>query len=82
LVHHLASELGQRLHVPNTEVYYKVRSIDKAELREFGKDKHMRADGLIETKGTQLKIPERDKLKQVGEFDPTYLHLESNQAAA
>jgi hypothetical protein len=42
----------------------------------------MRADGLIETKGTQLKIPERDKLKQVGEFDPTYLHLESNQAAA
>ncbi len=42
----------------------------------------MRADGLIETKGTQLKIPDWDKLKQVGEFDPTYLHLESNQAAA
>ena len=42
----------------------------------------MRAEGLIETKGTQLKIPDWDKLKQVGEFDPTYLHLESNQAAA
>jgi CRP-like cAMP-binding protein len=42
----------------------------------------MRADGLIETKGTQLKIPDWDKLKQVGEFDPTYLHLESSQAAA
>src|SRR5215217_7306930 len=42
----------------------------------------MRADGLIETKGTQLKIPDWDKLKEVGEFDPTYLHLESDQAAA
>ncbi len=42
----------------------------------------MRADGLIETKGTQLKIPDWDKLKQVGEFDPTYLHLEREDAAA
>ena len=42
----------------------------------------MRADGLIETNGTQLKIPDWDRLKQVGEFDPTYLHLESDQAAA
>jgi CRP-like cAMP-binding protein len=42
----------------------------------------MRADGLIETKGTQVKIPDWDKLKEVGEFDPTYLHLESDQAAA
>ena len=42
----------------------------------------MRAEGLIETKGTQLKIPDWDKLKQVGEFDPTYLHLENEQAAA
>ena len=42
----------------------------------------MRADGLIETKGTQLEIPDWDRLKQVGEFDPTYLHLESDQAAA
>jgi CRP-like cAMP-binding protein len=42
----------------------------------------MRADGLIETRGTQLRVPDWDRLKQVGEFDPTYLHLESDQAAA
>ena len=42
----------------------------------------MRADGLIETQGTQLRVPDWDKLKQVGEFDPTYLHLENDQAAA
>src|ERR687897_1787010 len=42
----------------------------------------LRADGLIETRGTQVKIPDWDKLKQAGEFDPTYLHLESDQAAA
>ena len=42
----------------------------------------MRADGLIESKGTQVKIPDWDKLKQAGEFDPAYLHLESDQAAA
>jgi CRP-like cAMP-binding protein len=42
----------------------------------------MRADGLIETTGTQVKVPDWDRLKQVGEFDPTYLHLESDQAAA
>jgi CRP-like cAMP-binding protein len=41
----------------------------------------MRADGLIETKGTQVKIPDWDRLKQVGEFDPTYLHLEEDVAA-
>ena len=42
----------------------------------------MRAEGLIETKGTQLRIPDWDKLKQVGEFDPTYLHLVREDAAA
>ncbi|MFL5131486.1 MAG: Crp/Fnr family transcriptional regulator [Microvirga sp.] len=42
----------------------------------------MRADGLIVSKGTQIKIPDWDKLKQAGEFDPAYLHLESDQAAA
>ena len=42
----------------------------------------LRADGLIETRGTQVKVPDWDKLKQAGEFDPTYLHLESDQAAA
>jgi CRP-like cAMP-binding protein len=42
----------------------------------------MRADGLIETKGTQVKVPDWERLKQVGEFDPTYLHLEREDAAA
>jgi CRP-like cAMP-binding protein len=42
----------------------------------------MRADGLIELKGDRLNIPDWEKLKQVGEFDPTYLHLEDYQAAA
>jgi CRP-like cAMP-binding protein len=42
----------------------------------------MRADGLIETKGTHVKVPDWDKLKAAGEFDPTYLHLERDQAAA
>jgi CRP-like cAMP-binding protein len=42
----------------------------------------MRADGLIELKGDRLTVYDWDKLKEAGEFDPTYLHLESNQAAA
>jgi DNA-binding transcriptional regulator LsrR (DeoR family) len=42
----------------------------------------MRADGLIELKGDRLNIPDWEKLKEAGEFDPTYLHLESDQAAA
>jgi hypothetical protein len=42
----------------------------------------MRADELIELKGDRLTIPDWEKLKQVGEFDPSYLHLESDQAAA
>lgn len=42
----------------------------------------MRADGLIELSGDRLNIPDWDRLKEVGEFDPTYLHLKSNQAAA
>jgi CRP-like cAMP-binding protein len=41
----------------------------------------MRADGLIELNGVRLNIPDWERLKQAGEFDPTYLHLESNQAA-
>jgi CRP-like cAMP-binding protein len=42
----------------------------------------MRADGLIELKGERLNIPDWDRLKKAGDFEPTYLHLESNQAAA
>lgn len=42
----------------------------------------MRTEGLIALSGEWLNIPDWEKLKQVGEFDPTYLHLESDQAAA
>lgn len=42
----------------------------------------MRADGLIELNGDRLNIPDWEMLKQVGDFDPTYLHLEQDQAAA
>ncbi|PVE25301.1 Crp/Fnr family transcriptional regulator [Microvirga sp. KLBC 81] len=35
----------------------------------------LRADGLIELKGDRLKVPDWEKLKQAGDFDPTYLHL-------
>jgi CRP-like cAMP-binding protein len=42
----------------------------------------MRADGLIELKGERLNIPDWEKLKKAGDFEPTYLHLESDQAAA
>lgn len=42
----------------------------------------MRADGLIELSGDRLNIPDWEKLKQAGDFDPTYLHLENAQAAA
>ena len=41
----------------------------------------MRADGLIELSGDRLTIPDWEKLKQVGDFDPTYLHLKQGQAA-
>jgi CRP-like cAMP-binding protein len=42
----------------------------------------LRAEGLIELSGDRLNIPDWEKLKQVGEFDPTYLHMEDDQAAA
>ena len=42
----------------------------------------MRADGLIELKGERLNVPDWDRLKEAGDFEPTYLHLESDQAAA
>jgi len=42
----------------------------------------LRADGLIELTGDRLKVPDWDRLKEAGEFDPTYLHLEPDQAAA
>ena len=42
----------------------------------------MRTDGLIELKGKRLFIPDWERLKKAGEFDPTYLHLEDEKAAA
>jgi CRP-like cAMP-binding protein len=36
----------------------------------------LRADGIIVMKGTQLNIPDWEKLKEAGDFDPAYLHLE------
>jgi CRP-like cAMP-binding protein len=42
----------------------------------------LRADGIIELNGDRLIIPDWDKLKKAGDFDPTYLHLERDQAAA
>ncbi len=37
----------------------------------------LRADGLVETKGTILTIPDWDRLKEAGDFDAAYLHLET-----
>jgi CRP-like cAMP-binding protein len=42
----------------------------------------LRAEGLIELKGERLTIPDWDRLKEVGDFDPTYLHLEQGNLAA
>jgi CRP-like cAMP-binding protein len=42
----------------------------------------LRSEGLIVLNGKMLKVPDWDKLKEVGDFDPTYLHLEDERAAA
>ena len=42
----------------------------------------MRADGLIELKGERLNIPNWNRLKEAGDFDPTYLHLEQEETTA
>src|SRR5919107_925966 len=41
--------------------------------------KDMRANGLIETQGTQVTIPDWETLKRAGDFDPIYLHLKKEQ---
>ena len=41
-----------------------------------------RGAGLISLKGSTLKVLDWDGLKKAGDFDPTYLHLEQEQAAA
>jgi len=35
----------------------------------------LRANGLIRTSGTQVNVPDWQKLKEAGDFDPLYLHL-------
>ncbi len=42
----------------------------------------IRVAGLISLKGSTLKALDWEGLKKAGEFDPTYLHLENEQAAA
>ncbi|MEE1610764.1 Crp/Fnr family transcriptional regulator [Microvirga sp. CF3016] len=41
----------------------------------------LRADGLIQSRGTQITIPDWEALKEAGEFDPLYLHLKQDEAA-
>lgn len=41
-----------------------------------------RAEGLIKRKGDRPSVPDRDRLKRIGDFDPTCLSLENDQAAA
>jgi hypothetical protein len=41
----------------------------------------LRAKNLIVLRGSALTIPDWEALKQAGEFDPTYLHLQSREAA-
>jgi CRP-like cAMP-binding protein len=42
----------------------------------------LRAEGLIKWRGKGLTVTNWEGLKQAGEFDPAYLHLEPDQAAA
>ena len=42
----------------------------------------LRADGLIVLKGDTLQVLDWDQLKQAGDFDATYLHLQRKQEAA
>ena len=42
----------------------------------------LRRNGLISLAGGTLEVLDWAGLKQAGEFDPTYLHLEQREAAA
>ncbi len=42
----------------------------------------LRDDGLIEMSRTHVKVPDWERLKKAGDFDPGYLHLENEQVAA
>ena len=41
----------------------------------------LRADGLIVLRGNTLQVPDWEKLKKAGGFDPIYLHLQRKKAA-
>lgn len=41
----------------------------------------LRASGLIQTSKTQVTIPDWEKLKEAGDFDPIYLHLKEDSTA-
>jgi CRP-like cAMP-binding protein len=43
--------------------------------------KALRENGLIQTSRMHLAVPDLERLKEAGEFDPHYLHLEENAAA-
>lgn len=40
----------------------------------------LRADGLIQSRGSQMIIPDWAKLQEAGDFDPLYLHLRQEEA--
>ena len=42
----------------------------------------LRAEGLIELTGSKLTILDWERLQQVGDFDPTYLHYSRPRTAA
>ena len=42
----------------------------------------LRGDGLITLKGASLTVLDWEALKHAGDFDPTYLHLRTQDAAA
>ncbi|MCE8010542.1 Crp/Fnr family transcriptional regulator [Halomonas desiderata] len=41
----------------------------------------LRADGLIRIEKTQVSVPDWERLKEAGEFDPLYLHLQVRKGA-
>jgi len=41
----------------------------------------LRGEGLIKLQGAKLTVLDWDRLKTVGEFDPTYLHIKPQAAA-
>ena len=40
----------------------------------------LRGNGLIVLRGNRLEVPDWEQLKQVGDFDPTYLHFTGQEA--